>query len=159
ILDENGEVVRIAGLAEDITERKHIEEELRLANARVDLAIRGSNIAIWEVDMPDGVYRNGHGHFLNFWEQLGYDPRQGPVDYATWMGSWHPEDRERTEQAIHACLDGQTREYEAEYRVKHRDGSYRWVLSRGTAVRDGAGKPVRFVGSRTDITDFKRAEK
>src|SRR5262245_4618455 len=75
------------------------------------------------------------------------------------MALLHPEDRGRAEQAIQAGLDGETKEYEAEYRVRHRDGSYRWVLSRGIAVRDSAGKPIRFVGSRTDITDRKRAEK
>jgi len=149
ITDLNGEVRRIAGLAEDITERKQMEEDLRLANARVELAVRGSNVAIWEIDMPDGVLQNGRGHHLNYWEQLGYDPPQGPVDHATWTALLHPEDLDRVERAIQACLDGETKEYEAEYRVRHRDGSYRWVLSRGIAVRDPAGKPIRLVGGRT----------
>src|SRR5205814_4338756 len=87
LIGPDGKVSRIAGLAEDVTERRQMEEELRLANARVDLAVRGSIVAIWEVDMPDGVCRNGRGYFLNFWEQFGYEPPQGPVDYATWTAT------------------------------------------------------------------------
>ncbi len=53
---KDGSLSRVAGLIEDITERKQAQEELRLANARLDLAIRGSNVGIWEIDMPDGVF-------------------------------------------------------------------------------------------------------
>src|SRR5262249_55127787 len=54
----------------DVTERKRAEAAIRESNARLDLAVRGSGIAIWEIDMPDGVYRNGLGRYVNFWEQL-----------------------------------------------------------------------------------------
>src|SRR5262245_44312915 len=107
--------------------------------------------------MPNGVYRDGQVHYHNVWEQLGYEPRT-PTDHATWRALWHPDDAGRLEGAVLAFLSGQSKEFEAEYRVRHRDGSYRWVLSRGVAVRDGAGRPARFVGSRIDITDRKRAE-
>src|SRR5208283_3673547 len=53
---------------------------------------------------------------------------------------------------------GETGEFEVENRVRHKDGSYRWMLTRGAAVRDAEGKPIRFVGSGVDITDLKRAE-
>src|SRR4029434_5152935 len=82
----------------------------------------------------------------------------GPVPAADWFALLHPDDRERAEGAVQACLDGEMKEYEAEYRIRHRDESYRWVLSRGVVVRDAAGQPVRFAGSRVDITDLKHAE-
>jgi PAS domain S-box-containing protein len=143
----------------DITERKRAEEELRQANARLDMAVRGSNIAIWENDMPDGVLENARLHAVNYWEQLGYDGSALPLNSTTFMEMVHPEDRERVEHAVQACLTGETPVYEAEYRMQHRDGSYRWVLSRGSAVRDASGKPIHFAGSRIDITELKRAEK
>ena len=62
------------------------------------------------------------------------------------------------EEAIRSYLAGETREYEVEFRGRHKDGSYRWTLARGVAVRDAGGKPIRFVGSCVDITDRKRAE-
>src|SRR5262249_54927933 len=142
---------------EDITERKLAEEALRQANERLELAVRGSHVGLWEIDMPDGTYRNGQVHSLNMWEYIG-DDRPKTSDYEANRALWHPDDVERVERAIQAYLTGQTGEFEAEYRVLHHDGSYRWVLSRGTAVRDSFGKPIRFVGSRTDITDRKLAE-
>ncbi len=97
-------------------------------------------------------------HYVNIWEQLGYDQSMTPTDHATWRALWHPDDAARVEDAVNAYLAGETGEFEAEYRVRHRDGSSRWVLSRGVVVRDAAGTPIRFVGSRTDITERKRSE-
>jgi PAS domain S-box-containing protein len=159
IRDCGGSMVKWFGTCTDITAGKQLEEELRQANTRLDVAVRGSNIAIWENDMPDGVLENARIHHVNYWEQLGYDRPESPTDYAAIIALVHPDDRERMRRDVQACLSGETREYESEYRVRHRDGSYRWVLSRGVAVRDAAGKPILFAGSRTDITDRKRAEK
>ena len=61
-------------------------------------------------------------------------------------------------RAVQAALSGETRGFEAEFRVRHKDGTYRWMLSRGVAVRNAAGIPVRFIGSDVDTTDLKRAE-
>ena len=91
-------------------------------------------------------------------EQLDYPAPESSIDFATMMGPLHPEDRGRVEQAIQAYLAGQTEEFRLEYRVQHSDGSYRWFVSRGMAVRDAEGKPIRFVGTRVDITDLKRIE-
>src|SRR5262249_55437977 len=80
------------------------------------------------------------------------------VDYQTVAASIHPDDRGRVDQALRAYLAGETAEYSVEFRARHRDGSYRWLLSRGVVVRDAAGRPVRFVGTRIDITERKAAE-
>ena len=134
------------------------DEELRLANARLELAVRGSNISIWEIDMPDGDYRHGRRYYVNIWEQLGYEHPDSPINHETSMTLVHPDDRAPLEEAMRRYLAGQTSEFEFENRARHKDGSYRWVLSRGVAVRDAGGKPIRFVGSAVDITDRKRAE-
>ena len=134
------------------------DEELRLANARLELAVRGSNISIWEIDMPDGDYRHGRRYYVNIWEQLGYEHPDSPINHETSMTLVHPDDRALLEEAMRRYLAGQTSEFEVENRARHKDGSYRWVLSRGVAVRDAGGKPIRFVGSAVDITDRKRAE-
>ena len=91
--------------------------------------------------------------------QLGYGPsriflRSMPNPYHF----VHPDDREQVERATTAYLSGETKEYETEYRLRHKDGSYRWTLARGVAERDDAGKPRRLTGSIVDITDIKRAE-
>jgi PAS domain S-box-containing protein len=148
-------------LAEQIrinAEREHAEVELRKANERVALAVRGSRVGVWENDMPDGDFWAGRFYCTNILEQLGYPAPESAIDYPTVSAPIHPDDRGRMEQALRACLAGETAEYAVEFRARHRDGSYRWMLARGVAVRDAAGRPVRFVGTRVDITERKRAE-
>ncbi len=153
-----GHIVKWFGTCTDITANKQLEEELRQINTRLDLALRGSNVAVWEFNMPDGDLQYGRGIFLNHWEQLGYNPPEKPVLGADGFDLMHPDDRERVKRAVAACVDGETKVYEAEYRLRREDGSYCWMLARGVVVRDAAGKPVRFVGSRVIIADLKRAE-
>ena len=151
-------VVAQLRLRRDLRERQRAEEELRQVTARIELAVRGSKIGIWANDMPDGVYEDGRGHGVNMWEQLGYDRLESPTRIADWIDRIHPQDRERVKRHVQAYMAGETPRYETEYRVRHKDGSYRWILSRGVAVRDAAGTPIRFNGSTVDITDRRRAE-
>jgi PAS domain S-box-containing protein len=145
-------------LARDVTERKRMEEEVRLATARLELALRGSNIGFWDIDMPDGDLRNGRIYYVNVWEQLGYERPDSPKDQETGMALVHADDRVAHAEAARRYLAGETSEFEVESRVCHKDGSYRWMISRGVAVRDAEGKPIRFLGTGIDITALKRAE-
>jgi PAS domain S-box-containing protein len=142
----------------DVTERKAAEEALRKANDRLALAVRGSNVGVWENDMARGDYRTGRVLCVNILEPLGYPAPESALDYQTVAASIHPEDRGRVDQELRAYLAGVSPEYSVEFRARHRDGSYRWMLSRGVAVRDGAGQPARFVGTRIDITERRKVE-
>ena len=101
IKDQAGRLWRIAGLAEDITERRQAEEDVRQAQSRLELAIRSSNIGIWELQMPDGVLEHGRSNYLNLWEQLGYSPAEFPTTPMDSMELCHPDDRERLWQLVH----------------------------------------------------------
>jgi two-component system, sensor histidine kinase and response regulator len=151
-------VVTQLRLRGDVLERQRVEAELRQVTARLELAVRGSKIGIWANDMPGGVYEDGRGHGINMWEQLGYDRPESSTRIADWTDRIHPQDRERVALCVRAYMAGETPRYEIEYRVRHNDGSYRWILSRGVAVRDATGTPIRFVGSIVDITDRRKAE-
>lgn len=85
-------------------------------------------------------------------EILGYDEHEFPNRPDQWERSIHPEDRQRVQKAIQDHLSGLTPDYSAEYRLLHKDGTYRWVLARGQASWDENGKPFRMIGSHTDIT-------
>ena len=142
----------------DVTQRKQAQEALRVAQARLDFAIRASNIGIWEVDMPGGNTVNRSATFINCWEQLGYEPAESSYDRANPSSFLHADDRERVQRATESYLSGESKDFETEYRLRHQDGSYRWVLARAVAARDGSGKPIRMTGTITDITDIKTAE-
>jgi PAS domain S-box-containing protein len=155
---DDGSVDYFVALLQDITERKHADAALHVARERLDIAIHSSNIAIWEVELRDGVYTDGLFTQINFWEQLGYDRGEFPTDIVTSMSRMHPDDLERTLSVVEAYLSGEAKEFEIENRVMHKEGSYRWMLSRGAAMRDATGKAVRFVGATMDVTDRKHAQ-
>jgi PAS domain S-box-containing protein len=156
--DGQGRPYRMAGSHADVTERRRIEAALRQANDRLALAVCGSNVGIWENDLAGGDFRTGRIHCTNILESLGYPAPGSTIDYQTLVESIHPDDRGQIEQALRAYLAGRTADYSVEFRARLRDGSYRWMLSRGVVVRDAAGRPLRFAGTRIDITQLKRIE-
>ncbi len=156
--DAEGQPDYFISFIQDISERKRLEEELSQAHARLELAVRGSNVGLWEVDMPDGDYATGVTSWINVWEQLGLEPPADRSPSVVSVDFLHPDDKERVLRVLYAYLGGETKEYELDYRVRHKDGTYRWMLCRGTAIRDQAGKSIRLVGSRVDITELKRVE-
>jgi two-component system cell cycle sensor histidine kinase/response regulator CckA len=166
-------------IVRDITERKRMEEELRLAHdglekrvverteqlqktaeelrtseERYALAVRGSNEGIWDVNLI-----SGEAYFSPRWKSiLGYEDDEIPNDVEEWKKRIHPDDRHLVMESRKACLDGHIPAYEIEYRLQHKDGSFRWIHSRGACLRDLEGKAIRFAGSNSDITDRKRIE-
>src|ERR1017187_6263549 len=88
---------------------------------------------------------------------LGYEPGEFPRTLDGWAASLHPEDKERTMAEIQAHLAGRA-PYATEYRVRRKDGTYRWWSARGAVARTPDGKPVRWIGSVTDVTDQRMAE-
>ncbi len=149
-----GERDRIAGLASDITERRAAERALRLSEERFNLANRGSSDGIFDWD----ITRRALYLSPRWKEMLGYADDELPGSESTWQDRLHPDDRDRALTYLAAYLGGDFSEYSLEHRLRHRDGTYRWILARGTLVRDPDGRPVRMVGAHTDITDRKELE-
>jgi PAS domain S-box-containing protein len=130
----------------------------RLAHERLVLGVRGSRIGVWEIDFPERDFRNGQVDFTNVFELLGYETPPVGRDYQSRMTLVHPADQARFERALGDYLSETTSALEIEHRALHRDGSHRWMLTRGEAVRDAQGRPIRLIGSSIDITNQKRAE-
>jgi PAS domain S-box-containing protein len=109
--------------------------------------------------MPDGRIESAHLTLLNVWESLGYDADTLPTDFSAAFALYiHPDDQGRVGRELQELFASGGREWDIEYRVRSKDGSTRWHLARGTVLRDPKGKPVRFIGTSTDITDLKRAK-
>ena len=138
----------------DITERKQVENELIRSRERFELAVRGSQDGLWDWDPQTGEI-----YYSPQWKAiLGYEDHEIGQRIEEWEQRIHPEDRDRVIAANQAHIDGVTSHYHCEYRLRHKDGSYRWILARGVALRDSKGTAYRIAGSHVDITDRKRAE-
>jgi PAS domain S-box-containing protein len=89
---------------------------------------------------------------------LGYEENEIANQFSEWQSRLHPDDRETASERLQEYLHGRSPHYELEHRLRHKDGSYRWILARGTAVRTADGQAYRMVGSHLDITQRKQAQ-
>ena len=138
----------------ELNERTRAELALRESEERYSLAVQGANDGIWDWDL-----RTNQIYYSERWKSilgLSQDDLQDSPE--EWYRRVHPADLERLKLDIAAHISGTTPHLENEHRILHKDGNYRWVLSRGLAVRDQHGLAYRLAGSLTDITERKIAE-
>ncbi len=141
-------------IVRDVTEQERMLEQLRLSEERWQLALQGAGDALWDWDLVTGrVFRSPRWSLM-----LGYEETTSWNAREHFLKLLHPDDRDATEAAVEAHLTRKTASFVAQYRLRHKDGSWRWLMDRGQAVWDERGRPVRMAGSQTDITERKLAE-
>ena len=121
---------------------------------RYALAVEGANDGIWDWNID----RNTVYYSPRWKAMVGYAPEEIDSSPEQWLSRIHPDDATRVQELIDDHLSGKAPDLSAEYRIRHRDGSFRWVLSRGLAVRNAGGKAYRLAGSQSDISARKQAE-
>jgi diguanylate cyclase (GGDEF)-like protein/PAS domain S-box-containing protein len=135
-------------------EHKRAAEALRESEERYALAARAANDGLWDWYLPDNTM-----YFSLRWKtMLGYEDHEISSSPDEWFSRVHQDDLGHMQARITAHLTGSTPHFEHEHRMWHKDGTYRWILSRGIAVQDVKGNVYRMAGSQTDITERKRAE-
>lgn len=154
IRDGDGNYAMCRATAFDITALKQTESALRRSNERYMLAAQGASDSIWDWDLETNT-----AFVSSRWkEMLGYGENKIDNVMEEWMSLIHPDDYQGALEALNNYLDGRIPEFCLECRLRHQDGSYRWVLTRGACFRDSDGNPHRMAGSHTDITERKLAE-
>lgn len=154
IRDKNGEIKFYVGYIQDITKIKQYELAIQNEQERFQLAVDGSNDGLW-----DWNPQTNEVYFSPKWKNmLGYEEHEIKPELDEWMGRVHPDDIEKAVADVQAHIDGKTKVYENEQRMKHKDGYWIWILDRGKALVDSNGVAQRFVGFHTDITHIKDQE-
>jgi PAS domain S-box-containing protein len=153
--DPSGVGGRITGSWTDITDRRLAAAKLEESEERLRLALSAARQGLYDLDLTTGVAVVTPEYAT----MLGYDPATFHETNAAWQDRMHPLDRERVAAVYHAYVAGEIPEYRVEHRQRTRTGEWRWVLSVGSiAGRDPDGRPIRMLGTHTDITELKRTE-
>ncbi|MFB6250178.1 MAG: PAS domain S-box protein [Halobellus sp.] len=154
--DEDDAVVGAIGIFQDVTERKNRERELHETKERLNLAVEGANLGIWDWNIETDAVR-----FNDQWAtMLGVSPDEIEPHLDTWEERVHPEDIDRVEARLSAHLEGDAELYDCEHRMRTGDGRWKWIRDVGRVVeRDAAGNPRRAVGIHLDIDQRKQYER
>ncbi|MGA9737635.1 MAG: response regulator [Candidatus Sulfotelmatobacter sp.] len=150
--DDAGKPLRIIGVSTDITPRKQAEESARKQRERFDLVAEASQVGFWFCDLPFDKLIWDHKVKEHFWL-----PSDAEVTIDTFYERLHPEDRDRTHQAISESIENDT-PYNIEYRTVAPDGRQKWIRAMGRTFYKSSGQPIRFDGLTLDITERKRIE-
>jgi PAS domain S-box-containing protein len=144
----------LGDLEQRLAELTRTEESLRLSEERLRLALEGTSDGIWDWNI-----QTGQAYFSpRYYTMMGYEPGEFPGSYDSWRQLLHPDDVEASERVIQRAIEEHS-SFAIEFRLKAKNGEWRWILGRGKVVEsDAAGKAVRVAGSHTDITKRKRAE-
>ena len=148
VLRESEERLRLM-----ITERKESEDALRDSQQRLTMATAAGALGVWDWDFTTNELFVDPGLKL----LLGFDDAEISTRPDDWGSRVHPDDAPVAAARVQDCVDGNTDVYEIEHRMLHKDGSVRWFLSRGSAVRGEDGRLQRMIGTKVDITERKRA--
>jgi PAS domain S-box-containing protein len=155
ILNDKGEVSRFISVKIDITNRIEMESALRVSEARWQVALEGSGYGIWDYNLiTEEIF------YSSKWkEMLGYSDDEIPNKFNEWPERVHPDDLKRFYDALGSHLSGAAEFYTSEYRMRCKDGSYKWILDRGKVIEwVGKNKPSRLIGTHTDIDERIRLE-
>lgn len=155
VLNEAGKILSYIAIKIDISHRKEIEKALHMSEERWKFAVEGSGDGIWDWNaLTNQVY------FSKQWKaMLGYEVDDISSSLNEWSDRVHPEDKEDVYAELNKHMAGETTIYVSEHRMLCKDGSYKWVLDRGKVIEwIDKIKPVRIIGTHTDITARKTLE-
>lgn len=154
IFDDHGDLQEYFAVQRDITSQKEAELELQKSKETLDLVLKSSNDGIWDWNVIDDTIERS----LSWSQILGHTTQGLAANRAEWLALIHPDDLERANQQMNSFLAGEQSRYSMELRMRHLDGHYVYVLTRGYIVRDAQGQAVRVCGTTSDLSVQKEAD-
>ncbi|MCA9047198.1 MAG: PAS domain S-box protein, partial [Planctomycetaceae bacterium] len=154
VRDEYGQLARMAGSIQDIHDRHEAQRALVETRLQLEQALQGGNVGMWDWDLATNNVVVSPELML----QIGEKPDRPWTNFADWEQRVHPDDLEEARHRVWDYIEGRTDEYESSFRLRHADGGYRWILSRGKLFRDDVGQPGRFIGVHVDLTKLRETE-
>ncbi len=153
--DAQDEFCGYIGSCIDATKRIHLERRLAQSQQRMELVLLGADLGLWDIHVPSGT-----AIYNERWAaMLGYSLAEIEPRVDSWKKLVHPDDVSTVNASLGPHLKGQTAAYKANYRLRHKDGHWVWIMARGRVVeRDAEGNPVRAAGTHLDISAQKAAE-
>jgi len=153
--DKNGDLIRMSGTVQDVTERVLAEQQHREIEERFAFAVEGAGDGVWDWDILTNIMQFSK----TYMEMLGYAENELPSHVDTWVNSVHPDDLPEVQNSLQEYLEQKTSHYVVELRLRCKDDTYKWILCRGTVVEhDAENNAVRMIGIHSDITKRKENE-
>jgi len=152
--DRDNHIEYYVGYIQNATQIKQYELDIQNEKERFQLAIEGSNDGLWDWNPQT----NEIWYSPRWKSMLGYSDEELESTLDVWISRIHPDDYDSTFDSIQSHIDGNTDVYESEYRLKHKNGNWKWILDRGKVLTNDDGIAQRFVGFHTDITQKKNQE-
>jgi len=154
LIDSQENLVGIASMALDITQRQETQTALRESEERFALAIQANDSGLFDINFKTNTYY----YSPQFLHLIGYPKNRDTPSFDELMARVHPEDQSMVKISIDQLFISELSQWKLEFRMVHSNGSTLWFLSRGLVLRDDLGKVTRIVGTHTDISDRKQAE-
>ena len=152
---EAGTPIRMVGSIQDIHDRHEAQAALARVKEQLQQALEGGNVGMWDWNILTDEVSVSPELML----QLGEDPGKPWTTLEDWSDRLHPDDAEAAKRRTWEYIEGITDEYESSFRLRHVDGNYRWILSRGRLFRSEDGQPGRLIGVHVDVTELREVQK
>lgn len=138
----------------DVSSRKAVEQSFYDTLLRLEETVKAGKVGLWDWNLEtNDVYFS-----KEYKAQIGYSDAEIENTFENWRCRVHPDDLDKTIKVVEKSIETRNKNHETLFRFRHKDGSYRWILSHGSVLTDDDNKPIRMIGSHIDVTDRKHLE-